>query len=75
MSPEDQQMIPQAIQLMQDNPLRNFRIEVDADSLVQLDEQQNKRDRVEFLTAFGGLLREALPVGQSSPELTRCWLS
>ena len=69
MTPEDQQMIPQAIQLMQDNPLRNFRIEVDADSLVQLDEQQNKKDRVEFLTAFGGLLREALPVGQSSPEL------
>ena len=69
MTPEDQQMIPQAIQLMQDNPLRNFRIEVDSDSLVQLDEQQNKRDRVEFITAFGGLLREALPVGQSSPEL------
>ena len=69
MTPEDQQMIPQAIQLMQDNPLRNFRIEVDSDSLVQLDEQQNKKDRVEFITAFGGLLREALPVGQSSPEL------
>jgi hypothetical protein len=69
MSPEDQSMIPQAIELMQDNPLRNFRIEVDADSLVQLDEQQNKKDRVEFITAFGGLLREALPVGQSSPEL------
>lgn len=69
MTPEDQQMIPQAIQLMQNNPLRNFRIEVDSDSLVQLDEQQNKKDRVEFITAFGGLLREALPVGQSSPEL------
>ena len=69
MSQEDQQMIPQAVQLMQDNPLRNFRIEVDSDSLVQLDEQQNKKDRVEFLTAFGGLLKEALPVGQSSPEL------
>ena len=69
MSQEDQQMIPQAIQLMQDNPLRNFRIEVDADSLVQIDEQQTKKDRVEFLTAFGGFMREALPVGQQSPEL------
>ena len=69
MSQPDQQMIPQAMQLMQDNPLRNFRIEVDADSLVQLDEQQNKRDRVDFLTAFGGFMREALPVGQQSPEL------
>jgi len=69
MSQPDQQMIPQAMQLMQNNPLRNFRIEVDADSLVQLDEQQNKRDRVEFLTAFGGFMKEALPVGQQSPEL------
>lgn len=69
MSLPDQQMIPQAMQLMQNNPLRNFRIEVDADSLVQLDEQQNKRDRVEFLTAFGGFMKEALPVGQQSPEL------
>ena len=69
MSPEDQQMIPQALELLKSNPLRNFRIEVDADSLVQLDEQQNKKDRVEFLTAFGGLLRETLPVGQQSPEL------
>ena len=69
MSQEDQQMIPQAIQLMQDNPLRNFRIEVDSDSLVQIDEQQTKKDRVEFLTAFGGFMRESLPVGQQSPEL------
>lgn len=69
MSPEDQQMIPQALELLKSDPLRNFRIEVDADSLVQLDEQQNKKDRVEFLTAFGGLLRETLPVGQQSPEL------
>ena len=69
MSQPDQQMIPQAMQLMQDKPLRNFRIEVDADSLVQIDDQQNKRDRVEFLTAFGGFMREALPVGQQSPEL------
>ena len=69
MSPDDQQMIPQALELLKSDPLRNFRIEVDADSLVQLDEQQNKKDRVEFLTAFGGLLREALPVGQQLPEL------
>ena len=69
MSQPDQQMIPQALQLLKDNPLRNFRIEVDADSLVQIDEQQNKRDRVEFMTAFGGFLKQALPVGQQSPEL------
>jgi hypothetical protein len=69
MSEEDQALVPQALMLLQESPLRNFRIEVDSDSLVQLDEQQNKKDRVEFLTAFGGFMREALPVGQQSPEL------
>ncbi len=70
MQPVDQQMIPEALQLMGDNPLRSFRIEVAADSLVQLDEQQTKRDRMEFIQAFGGFLREALPVAQASPEIT-----
>lgn len=70
MQQADQQLIPQALQLIKDNPLRNFRIEVAADSLVQLDEQQTKKDRNEFLGAFAGFLKEALPAAQAVPELT-----
>lgn len=69
MSMADQQMIPQAMQLIKNNPLRSFRIEVDADSLVQMDENQNKQDRVEFLNAFSNFMREAVPAGQASPEM------
>jgi hypothetical protein len=69
MSPADQQLIPQALQLMKEGPLRSFRIQVAADSLVQLDEAQNKQDRVEFITAFSNFLREAVPAGQASPEM------
>jgi hypothetical protein len=69
MQPEDQQLIPQAIALLKDKPLRNFRIEVAADSLVQLDEQKMKQERGEFLQAFGSFLREALPLGQQAPEM------
>ncbi len=69
MQPADQQLIPQALQLLQDKPLRNFRIEVAADSLVQLDENQNKQDRLAFLQAFGGFMSQTLPVAQSSPEM------
>jgi hypothetical protein len=69
MSPEDQQLIPQALQLIANTPLRSFRIEVDADSLVQLDEGQAKQERVEFLNAFSNFLREAIPAGQATPEL------
>lgn len=69
MSAEDQQMIPAAMQLLQSDPLRSFRIEIAADSLVQIDENQTKQDRMEFLTALSNFMREALPVGQSSPEM------
>jgi len=69
LEPQDQQLVPQALALLKDKPLRNFRIEVAADSLVQLDEQQMKRDRAEFISALGAFLREALPLGTQAPEL------
>jgi hypothetical protein len=70
MTQEDQMLIPQALELISANPLRNFRIEVAADSLVQLDEQQVKQERIEFIGAFGNFLREAVTAGQQVPELT-----
>jgi hypothetical protein len=69
MTPADQQLIPQAMQLLRDKPLRNFRVDIAADSLVMLDENQNKQDRMQFLQAFGGFLAQALPVGQASPQM------
>ena len=69
MQPADQQLIPQAIQLLQDKPLRNFRVEVSADTLVQLDENQLKQDRMEFLQAFGGFVNQVMPVVQTSPQM------
>ena len=69
MTPADQQLIPQAIELLRNKPLRNFRVDIAADSLVMLDENQNKQDRMQFLQAFGGFLAQALPVGQASPQM------
>ena len=69
LEPQDQQLVPQALALLKDKPLRNFRIDVAADSLVQLDEQKMKQERGEFLQAFGSFLREALPLGQQAPEM------
>lgn len=68
MQPADQQLIPQALQLIKDRPLRNFRIEIASDSLVQLDEQQMKQERLEFLNVYANFLAQAMPVGQASPE-------
>jgi hypothetical protein len=69
MSEADQQMIPQALELLKNKPMRNFRVEVASDSLVQLDEDAMKQDRLQFIQTFGGFMREALPAGQASPQL------
>lgn len=64
---QDAQYAQPAIKLLRGGPLKDFRIQVEADSLAQLDEQQEKMDRVEFLTAAGGFLEKALPVIQQVP--------
>jgi len=70
LSPQDQQLIPQALQLLKNEPAKNFRIEVTSDSMIYQDEQQEKQDRMEFLSAMGGFLQQALPAASASPELT-----
>jgi hypothetical protein len=70
LSPQDQQLIPQALALLKDEPAKNFRIEVTTDSMIYQDEQQEKQDRMEFLSAVSGFLSQALPAAQATPELT-----
>lgn len=81
LNPADQQYIGPAMELLfgarltdpsaepDKNPLRDFRIDIKADSLVQLDERAEKQDRVEFLTAVGGFLKEAAMVGAQAPTV------
>ena len=70
LSPQDQQYIPQAIELLRNEAAKNFRIEVTSDSMIYQDEQQEKADRVAFLSAVGSFLQTALPTAQAAPELT-----
>jgi hypothetical protein len=79
--PTDQQMITQAIQLLmgdramnpevetREGPLMGFRIEVSSDSMVQMNEEQEKNDRVQFLGAVSGFLRDAMAAVQQAPQL------
>jgi hypothetical protein len=70
LSPQDQALIPQALALLKNEPAKNFRIEVTSDSMIYQDEQQEKQDRVEFLSAVSSFMQTALPVAQGAPELT-----
>jgi hypothetical protein len=70
LSPNDQQLVPQALALLRDEAASNFRIEVTSDSMIFQDEQAEKNDRIAFLSAVGQFMTMALPVAQQTPELT-----
>ena len=68
LSPEDQEIIPQALQLLKENTLREFRVEVNSDSMVEIDEQQEKESRLEFLNTVGTFLEKAGQMAAASPQ-------
>ena len=69
MGTDDAAYADDAIALIKQEPARSFRIEVAADSLVEMDEIGEKQSRTEFMTAFGAVLRDAVPMVQAAPEM------
>ena len=69
MQTPDAQYAMAAIELMQQEPLRTYQIDIAADSLVAIDEEQEKSQRMEFLQAIGSYIREATQAAQAVPEL------
>jgi hypothetical protein len=62
------EFIPPALQLLRDE-LYSFCIMVAADSLAQLNEREEKEQRMEFLHQVGTFMEKALPVVQASPDM------
>lgn len=50
------------------NPVRNFRIDIAADSMVYLDEESEKQSRVEFLGAVGTYLQNVAKATSGMPR-------
>ena len=69
LSPQDQALIPQAMEMLKDPNVGNFRIEVTSDSMIYQDEQQEKADRMQFLQSIGGFMQQAIPAATNAPEL------
>lgn len=70
LSPQDQQLVPQALQLLKSDSAKNFRIEVTTDSMIYQDEQQEKENRMQFLAAMGQFFQQAVPMAQAVPQAT-----
>ncbi len=66
---KDPQVVQAAMALLKNSTSRDWRISVEADSLAQLDEQQDKAERMEFVTMLGGALKEAGPIVAGAPEI------
>jgi len=59
----------QACQLLQNERLRGFKVDIETDSTVAADEQEEKSSRAEFLRSVGGLLGQALPAVEKYPGI------
>ena len=63
------QVFEQAVQLLKDDNLRSFKIDIETDSTIYQDQQAEKQSRIEFLGAATQFLTQAVPAGQQYPEL------
>jgi hypothetical protein len=73
MMPEQQGKPPVTIdavvQLLRDDRMRGFRIDIETDSLVEADQTQERTDRTAFVQAVGGFFKEFGPIVQQQPTM------
>src|SRR6266446_2527292 len=65
---KDPQLLQQALQLLSNSTIRDFSIQVESDSLAQIDEQAEKQAASEAITAIGSFVKEAMPMVAQAPE-------
>ena len=64
----DPQLVQAAFGLLRDDHLRCFRIDIETDSTIYPDENQEKQARNEFLTAVAQFFQQAAPMVQAVPS-------
>lgn len=62
-------MFKRAVELLRNDKLRGFRIDIEVDSLVEPDQQQMQQSRTELLQAIAQFLPQAIQAGAAMPEL------
>lgn len=61
--------IDAVVQLLRDDKMRGFRINVETDSLVESDQKQERADATELVSAIGTFFKEFGPIVQAMPPL------
>ena len=62
------QIFERVVQLLQHQRLRDFRIDIETDSTVEIDQQAAKETRTELLSAISPFFQQAVPLIQAAPE-------
>lgn len=65
----DEQTAMQALQLLKDEGAREYEIDIETDSTIAVDEQAEKEQTVEFLTAVEQYLLAAAQIVMAAPEM------
>jgi hypothetical protein len=66
----DQPSWAEVMGLLRDNTLRAFRIDIETDSTIEPDDQDEKQRRIEFIQAVGEYIAKSMPALQLAPALT-----
>lgn len=69
MSQEDQMHLPEAMQLLRNDVMRAFRIDIESDSMVEADETAQKEQATELLVGTADFMNKVTPAVQGAPEL------
>jgi len=65
----DQNIVGAALQLLKDERLRNFSIDIESDTLVEMDERAEQASRTEFLSALTPFLEKSMALMQQAPDI------
>jgi hypothetical protein len=65
--PDVQQQFMEAVTLLKSDPMRSFRISIESDSMVAIDEAVDKQKGTEFLQAVGSFLEGGMKAAQAAP--------
>lgn len=66
-----QDFLAKVEKLLRDDASRNFRIDVETDSTLEPDQQEEKQIAVEFMTAMTQFMETAAPMAAASPEAAK----
>lgn len=69
MDPASQTHVMEALQMLRNANARTFRIEIETNSTVALEEQEDKSQRLEFLTTIGAFMEKAAAIAKEQPLL------